>query len=62
MAMGNIASTERTEFEARVAPLAFAYQGRLSSREFDFKAAQKVGFWPLLGFVLSSLASKTSSF
>jgi len=47
--MGNIDSTERTEFEARVAPLAFAYPPALSSREFDFKAAQKTVFGPFLG-------------
>ena len=31
---------------------------RLSTREFDFKAARRVGFWPLLGFNWGSFALK----
>jgi hypothetical protein len=47
--MANIDSTERTEFEARVAPLHSPAHRRFSSREFDFKAAQMMVFVPLLG-------------
>ena len=46
------------KFEARVAPLASPTRRRLSTREFRFDAAQKVGFWPFFGFDLGSFALK----
>jgi hypothetical protein len=47
--MANIDSTERTEFGARVAPLAFAYPPAPFESRIPVRFRTKDGFWALFG-------------
>ena len=46
------------KLEPRLAPLYWPSRRRVSTRESGFDLAQKVGFWFILGFDLSSFVVK----